>query len=247
MIRKIYNAVYSTRNFYAFCKKYNLILDYKKNKKAIPIAQEIFHQRIYSSYFPFYEQATIIDVGAHFGYFSLFAHQHTAPQSKLISIEPNIDNYQVLLDNLLHNKASNCIPILAALSHEPGSTQLHIGKHSENNSLIKDYSMLSTGSQNVDAFTLVQICEKHKLENIDFLKLDCEGSEYTILEHLPDELFRKIKVVSMEFHDLKDSHYNAKFLIKLLQSHHFTIVKCEYSPTNFNLNFGYLVATGPSY
>ena len=43
-----------------------------------------------------------------------------------------------------------------------------------------------------------------KKQKIDFLKIDCEGSEYDILYNLDSNLYAKIKVISLEFHDLNE-------------------------------------------
>ena len=55
--------------FQQFCKKNNLNLSYKLNQEGLEILNEVFHKREYADYFPFYEKVTIIDIGAHMGYF----------------------------------------------------------------------------------------------------------------------------------------------------------------------------------
>ena len=43
--------------------------------------------------------------------------------------------------------------------------------------------------------------ESHNLQTIDFLKMDCEGAEGTILKSMPPDCLRRIKKIVMEFHD----------------------------------------------
>ena len=73
--------------------------------------------------------------------------------------------------------------------------------------------------------------------------MDCEGSEYMILENLDKEIFDKIETISMEFHDLKNEKYTGDTIRKLLMNNGFTIVKYEYDYTKRGLNFGKIIGT----
>ncbi len=53
----------------------------------------------------------------------------------------------------------------------------------------------------VHAITLQRIMDDNNLERIDFLKLDCEGSEGSILMSTPRGYLERIQKVAMEFHD----------------------------------------------
>lgn len=49
----------------------------------------------------------------------------------------------------------------------------------------------------VETLTLEDLMERYELERIDFLKLDCEGSEFSILRHTPS--LEKIGLIVGEF------------------------------------------------
>ncbi len=53
----------------------------------------------------------------------------------------------------------------------------------------------------VSTTTLERIIRDNSLEQIDFLKLDCEGVEGQILQSTPKDQLRKIRKIAMEFHD----------------------------------------------
>ncbi|MEL6718938.1 MAG: FkbM family methyltransferase, partial [Bacteroidota bacterium] len=105
----------------------------------------------------------------------------------------------------------------------------------------KDYNLAQQAGEKIEIQTLAQIIKTYHLDSIDFLKLDCEGAEYQILENLPSEIYQKIGVISMEFHDLKDVKYNGDFLRQLLIQNGFNIVKYEYGATSMGNNYGRLV------
>jgi hypothetical protein len=42
--------------------------------------------------------------------------------------------------------------------------------------------------------------EEHCVDRVDFLKMDCEGSEWPILEETPPEVLSRIDALAMELH-----------------------------------------------
>ncbi|MEM8525687.1 MAG: FkbM family methyltransferase [Bacteroidota bacterium] len=228
------------KEFNQICKANDLQLDYSTNRPTLPILKEIFEQRSYSAYFPFYQKATVVDIGAHFGYFSLFAHKNLHPDAKIIAIEASKENVERLKQNIEKNMAQNVEVVSCGIGKESGEAQLYKGA-SVNHSILPEYNLAKEQGETIEIQTLAQIMETYQLEHIDFLKLDCEGAEYQILETLPNEIFQKIGVISMEFHDLKDAQYHGDFLRHLLIQNHFSVVKYEYSATSMGNNYGKLI------
>ena len=64
---------------------------------------------------------------------------------------------------------------------------------------------------------------REKINSIDFLKLDCEGAEYEILFKCPDKILNRIKIISMEYHEI-DKKRNKKTLIRFLKSKGFKVI-----------------------
>lgn len=98
-------------------------------------------------------------------------------------------------------------------------------------------------AEEIEVMTIEKAMFENRVEKIDFLKLDCEGSEYSILETMKPEVYRMIKTVSLEFHDLKSEKHNGDYIAELLQYHGFSLVKNTYSKTTTGLNYGKIVAT----
>ena len=67
--------------------------------------------------------------------------------------------------------------------------------------------MFSKSSQSitVNSISLQQIFDDNKIKNCNFLKLDCEGSEYEIIKNLPSNYFKKIDKLIVEYH-MADTH-----------------------------------------
>ncbi|MEN0047749.1 MAG: FkbM family methyltransferase [Bacteroidota bacterium] len=228
------------RYFQQICQANHLQLDYSINRPTLPILKEIFEQRTYSDYFPFYQKATIIDIGAHFGYFSLFAHKNLHQDSKIIAIEASKENVERLKQNIEKNAVQNVEVVSCGIGSKNGTVQLYKGAN-VNHSILSNYSLAKERGELIEIQTLAQIIATHQLKYIDFLKLDCEGAEYQILETLPSETYQKIGVISMEFHDLKDAQYNGDFLRRILVQNGFAIVKYEYGASSMGNNYGRMV------
>jgi len=246
-VAKLFIEKTKRKKFTDICKANNLHLNYQKNKKEFQILSDIFENREYADYFPFYKKVTIIDIGAHYGYFSIFAHKNTHPQSTIFAIEPAASNFNQMCVNLKENDIENVLTLHTAIDTTNGFSILHSGR-SSNHSLLSNYSLLKKNAiqEKVKCMTIESILKDHKIEKIDFLKIDCEGTEYAVFESLSKEIFEKITTISMEFHDLKSEKYTADFLIQLFISHHFKIVKFHYMPTTMGLNYGKIIATRQS-
>lgn len=232
------------RAFDSLCATNNIQLNYNSNKKELQILRSIFEEREYAGFFPFYQNATIVDIGAHYGYFSIFAAKNSGPHASVFSIEPSKNNYYHLQENVTANGIKNIKTFNLAIGSERGTTTLYTGNN-QNHSLFENYRLLDQNrkSEIVTVNTLELFMSENGIENIDFLKIDCEGAEYSIIESAPKHVFEKIKTISMEFHDMKNEKQTAEHLLEKFIKNGFQIVKYEYDQTARNLNYGKIIAT----
>jgi FkbM family methyltransferase len=219
-----------------------LKLDYSSNKEGLAVLESIFQQREYADFFPFYQDSVIVDVGAHFGYFSLFAAINSGLNSKIFAVEPDRQNCDLLRKNLANCRLEKVIVSNHAIGHSNGKTNLY-GGSSINKSLFSNYA-LGSGKVvgEVEVMSLSGFMESHQMQKIDFLKLDCEGAEYAIILQSDHEIWKQIHVVSMEFHDMKNPDLTANHLVHRLKDLDYDIVKFHYEPSNFGLNYGKIIA-----
>lgn len=238
---KPFRYLLSKRKFKLLLSRNGLQLDVRGNLSELETLIEVFIKREYANYFPFYEEATVVDIGAHKAYFSIFAARNTASSSTIIAVEPDPDNQHWLQLNL---KANNCQMVkieAAALNAKDEPVALYSG-NSVNHSIVGgEPSETRHSKRQVKGITIMSLMEKYNLQHIDFLKMDCEGAEYIMLDW-PADVFQKIKVISLEFHDLKNKAFTSKALECKLVSMGFEILVHKYLPTNYNLNYGRLIA-----
>jgi len=232
--------------FDAICRRNGLKLDYELNKDGMDILDEVFVQRLYADYFPFYRRNTILDIGGHFGYFAMFAAMNSAPDSRVVTIEPSTRNITVLQSNIATPGLSQVTAVQGAVADKAGTLDLHVSK-AHNCSLYADHAQaLAPGkamsTEQVSVFSLADIVEQHGLETIDVMKLDCEGAEYPIIYNTPVEVLWRVRVIMMEFHDTKDAERDGLSMVRQLVAKGFRVVVFRHLPTMMNLNYGKIIA-----
>jgi FkbM family methyltransferase len=235
------------RRMSSLCKNHGLNLAFPLSASELRIFSEVFFSRDYSCYFPFYQKATIVDIGAHKGFFSLFASLNLHPDSRIIALEPSSENFSALRENIGRNKSAVEAHRLG-VAGTSGNRDLFLSTN-ENFSLFETYAGINGAvgkkypSEKVDVVSFEDLVNSLELPQIDFLKLDCEGAEFPFLFEAPLRLFDRVKTISLEFHDLKRPEYSGNALAGFLKSGKFNIVKFSYAPAVSNNNGGKIVAT----
>ena len=226
-------------------RNWNLSYGHKLSPEDRSIIKEIFYHKRYSAYFPFYKKCNIIDIGAHKGFFALYAALNCSSDSKIICLEPSHCNYTNLTENIHLNGLSNVQAVNKGVLSKTGKVTLYLYSPA-NNSIFGEYENIidkrSQKSESIQVITLPQIIDIFQLEKIDFLKMDCEGSEYDILYNLESALFAKIKVISLEFHDLNEPKKSGHSLALYLTRQGFNIVEFSYIESISNIHSGHIIA-----
>ncbi len=86
-----------------------------------------------------------------------------------------------------------------------------------------------TYEEKINAISLNDFFEEEKLDVCNFLKLDCEGAEYSILMNASDSTLNKIQRIAMEWHRFS-AEQDPKSLVDFLKNKGFKIK--EISPLN---------------
>lgn len=147
---------------------------------------------------------TVIDVGANIGCFSMLASSLVGPTGRVIALEPELSTFEQLRKNIALNQAENVTPLRLALSNDIGTTELYSGDSMLFSSMFDsvDGRNMESLAQKVPTMSLSQLMWQEKFDHCDYLKLDCEGAEYQILDAVDEELGRKITQVVIEIHTI---------------------------------------------
>lgn len=221
------------------------------------LVNEIFFWKLYNpANLTIGSNDIVIDIGANTGVFTVFAASIT--HNTVLAFEPFPDTFEVLQRNIAANNLQHVIASCAAMSGKVGFAKLFLNPHDSRQNLLtehifheniehfqasEDLNYLKSGieqSKNyieVPTTTLPAIMDRHQIEQIDFLKLDCEGSEGSILNSTPKEYLKRVRKIAMEFHDHL-SLLNHNQIQKLLEETGFTTKlewydKSPHSPLGF--------------
>lgn len=137
---------------------------------------------------------TVIDIGAHIGYYTLLAARRVGNKGKVYAFEPNKDNQRLLIKNLTANGYKNVEIIDKAVAEKPSKAKLFLsdvstGMHSLIN--IDD----SKESTIVDITSIDDFFGK-KVPKVSVIKMDIEGGEYAATKGMR-KLVKKNKNITL--------------------------------------------------
>jgi FkbM family methyltransferase len=130
-----------------------------------------------------------LDIGAHFGYFSLLASKIAGPSGKVISIEAMPTTYSMLVNNIFKNSCANVVAHQFAAGSRAGSVEFrdYGVVNSSLNTFVAARGVLDGAATkfdlvNVEIKRMDQFFVDEGLPNPTFVKIDAESSEHLVLE-----------------------------------------------------------------
>ena len=190
---------------------------------------EIFIQQEYLKFIPKEKISKVLDIGAHYGFFSLWM-QATYPKQKIhsVMIEP----------------AESCVRSLTRMTNEPflegrfNFFSRAIGKLDSETVCFFNRSHMAGSCFNLttsDSEQSVQVLKESEVVDLmpppyDLIKCDIEGSEWEFL-HCYQNLIKSSKFLILEWHSWHNGGGGFEQLIDTLKSRKFKILKSS-TPMN---------------
>ena len=123
-----------------------------------------------------------VDIGANVGLFSMFVAAAADLNAKIIAIEPEAGNFERLVFNIQSNPGVPIHAIRTALNDEAGELVVErLGKDRGGTRARPAGTATEWGVQRVQAQTLLQLLQNERVDKVDAIKIDVEGSEDRIL------------------------------------------------------------------
>ena len=153
----------------------------------------------------FKKTSNCIEFGSNIGTHTIYMHLQKLFK-KIYAIEPDENNYNLLLQNLIDNKLLNKSEVLKfAISNISGAVKLfkddnNSGAHTLlNKNKNKNYEI-------VQAITTKELFKNFKIKNIDFAFFDIEGMELVVIPDFIKEVNKNIPI----FFEFAPTLYNKK-------------------------------------
>lgn len=139
--------------------------------------------------------ATVLDIGAHHGFYSMLASSVAGPEGNVFAFEPSPKSIAALhrhneWNQLIGNKAVTVVE--AAASSKVGSEYLNCILPGGDDGMDSLRPVIGAASQAVmvQTINLSEYLAQNSVPHIDFIKLDAEGSELAILRTLRERIIQ---------------------------------------------------------
>ncbi len=135
---------------------------------------------------------TVLDVGAHVGYYTLLSARLVGPEGKVYALEPDPENFTLLQKNVALNGYGNVILVPKAVSDRTGRLKLFLSSQGNDRHSIfaNPRSVLRERSIEVDAVSLDEFLAAEGWPHVHLIKMDIEGAEPLALQGMSQLLSR---------------------------------------------------------
>jgi FkbM family methyltransferase len=142
------------------------------------------------------EEDVVVDIGSHAGFFALKAWDHGA--RNIYTYEPFEENFLALKKNT-ENTTIKTFHKAVRGNYKYRTMAVDIGENVKTQE-IKNYGGLCMREGNTVSVITLEDIVKSIDKPIRLLKIDCEGSEYSIIMESPDSAFDHIQSIVGELH-----------------------------------------------
>ena len=183
--------------------------------------------------YEFSKEDALLDVGAHIGPYTLMASRCVGLNGKVVAIEADSGNFNILNRNIQLNKFTNVIALNYAAYSKEDKIKLYLLTKGEESSYTKFNTVMTDRANSekkfveVKANTLDYLLQLSgiKHEDVNWIKIDVEGAEYDVLKGAKNILSKSSNIsLLIEIHNLSTDNTTLYEPIKeLLNSYNFKI------------------------
>jgi FkbM family methyltransferase len=164
---------------------------------------------------------TVVDAGAHHGLYTLLASKRVGRNGRVIAVEPSPRECERLEKHLRLNRCSNTEVVHCALGEDRGEADLYLvdGFHDWCNSLRPPAVNEPIRAVRVSVRRLDDVLTESGASKVDFIKLDVEGAELSVLHGAMELLQRESRpAILAEVEDIRTQAwgYAAREIIQFL-------------------------------
>lgn len=159
------------------------------------------------------DQCIVLDIGANIGLHSIYFSE-LAKQGKIISLEPSLTTFDLLVNNVAG--IPNIVPLNIAASGSGGIADFFDASDNAYSSLIDTKRKEIIGINRVPCMKIDDLVSSLELCAVDFVKIDVEGMEYEVLRGMLDVISKYKPVIFCEIYKGKHSNQKPDETVSLL-------------------------------
>ena len=153
----------------------------------------------------------VVDIGAHIGLYTIISSKRVGANGKVVAIEADPGNFEMLNRNIKLNKLANVIPLNYAAFSKETKIKLYLPSgesgFTKYNTIMSDWVNTKDKFVEVNANTLDYLLQSKGIreEEVNWIKIDVEGAEFEVLKGAHNVLSKsKDIVLLMELHGPPD-------------------------------------------
>ena len=230
MNKKIIRGKLNYQLLKIFPKNYNLMVSLNNGIRFIlrsrtmdrTVLKEVWVREIYNRHGICVEKGdTVLDVGGHIGIFSVYS-AFRSQTGMVYVFEPFIENFERIEKHAQMNHLNNVKAFHKGVTAKTGEMTLFLSP--DNNTGGHSMHLKNESEQRIKIQTvnLKEFCTEQKIKTIDFLKMDCEGAEFEILNG-DKSILKKVKKIIMECHPYEDNTCDS--MVALLEESGFSVAR----------------------
>jgi FkbM family methyltransferase len=166
----------------------------RKDTSDIPTYHQVFVENQYAKMNLTTSPKVIIDGGSNIGLFTILM-KNIFPNTKIIAIEPDVENFQMMLKNL--SNYNNVYLENAGIWYKDTKLKVYDKYNLGKCGMIVEEDL----NGNINAISMNYLINKYSIDRIDILKLDIETSEKQLFSENYENWLPKVKIFVVEIHD----------------------------------------------
>lgn len=173
--------------------------------------------------------ATVLDLGAYSAFATILFAKTVGAQGHVVALEPDPQNYAIAASNVAAYEATSGLHNIELVQGAVTGTGGTLSLSSEGNLGSAATRFVGAHRGNVvrvEAFTLTQLAERHRLASVDFIKMDIEGAEEEVIANAREFFVRFRPKLIIEPHQVNGVRSDDA-VIRLLTAYGYS---CEIIP-----------------
>ncbi|HZB98755.1 MAG TPA: FkbM family methyltransferase [Nitrososphaeraceae archaeon] len=148
----------------------------------------------------------VIDIGAHIGLYTIISSKRVGAQGKVVAIEADPENFEMLNSNIKLNQLTNVIPLNYAAFSKETKIKLYLPAgdiFTKYNTIMSNWVWVKPEDKfvEVNADTLDNLLQQIRIKQVNWIKIDVEGAEFEVLKGAHNLLLNSKNIVLlMEVH-----------------------------------------------
>ena len=149
----------------------------------------------------------VIDIGAHIGLYTIVSSKRVGTNGKVVAIEADPGNFEMLNRNIKLNQLTNVIPLNYAVYSKETKLKLYLPSgesgFTKYNTIMTNWVNTEDKFVEVNANTLDYLLQLNQIreEEVNWIKIDVEGAEFEVLKGAQNVLSKSKDIaLLMELH-----------------------------------------------